>query len=244
MNRKTFIKNTGFAVAGMSLLPPSIVKKKRDAENPYAFVKLSQSPLKYSTQALEPYISAQIMDIHYHKHAAGYLRKTLKAIEKNNLSQKSLFDIITSSMNDDDFLINNLGGHFNHEIFWRSLSKDRSLIVSETFTDRIRSDFGGIEKLQEIFSEAAAGVFGSGWAWIGLDPTTKKLVVTTTPNQDNPLMLKAEHNVLPLVGIDVWEHAYYLQYQNRRKDYIKAYGEILDWGFADTMYQKITKWIR
>ncbi len=242
MNRKDFLKNTGLSLAALGLGTSRLAAQTREATNPYAFINMMQSPLKYSLTGLEPYISGQIMDIHYHKHAAGYLRKLSGYLIDHQIPSDDLYALIRGPIA-EDFLVNNLGGHFNHEIFWRSLSPDKSLAVSAAFSDQIKSDFGGVSELANVFGDAAAKVFGSGWAWLCLEPESRKLIVTTTPNQVNPLMQIAETSAYPLVGIDVWEHAYYLQYQNRRADYIQAYGELLDWGFADTMYHKVVQWI-
>ncbi len=240
MKRKEFLKNSAALGLGFSVLSHTAFGMGTTASNPYSFVQLQQSPLKYGLDGLNGAIDKQIMDLHYNKHAAGYLKKLSGFLAKNEIPGTDLFSLVQGDL-EADFLRNNLGGHFNHEIFWRSMTP-RITSVGMELMQKIEEDFGSWEKMLEAFSTAAATVFGSGWAWLILEASTGKLKIVQSANQNNPLM-KGESNFgYPLVGIDVWEHAYYLQYQNRRKDYIQAFAGIVDWDFADTMYHKILNW--
>ncbi len=240
MNRRNFIKTSGALAAGYSLFGVSAVSAAQ--QNPYSFITLMQSPLKYELDELEPSISKEIMSLHYTKHAAGYLRKLKGFLDENSISQP-LFELIQSNMT-SSFLVNNLGGHFNHEIFWRSMTAPTKTPFSTSFLKKVETDFGSVLKMKEEFDKAAGSVFGSGWAWLCLEPKQKKLIILTSANQNNPLMKSEKTFAYPLIGIDVWEHAYYLQYQNRRAEYISAFENIIDWSFADTMYHKVAAWIK
>ena len=185
--------------------------------------------LPYATNALEPHIDAKTMEIHHDKHHAGYVNNLNAALEKApNLAGKSLDDLVRDINSVPDAIRtavrNNGGGHWNHSMFWQIMSPKGGGEPSGKLADGINKAFGDFTKFQEQFAAAAAGRFGSGWAWLVNDGG--KLSIMSTPNQDNPLM-DGKHAVM---GIDVWEHAYYLNYQNRRADYIKAWWNVVNWG--------------
>ncbi|MGB0931718.1 MAG: superoxide dismutase [Chitinophagales bacterium] len=188
--------------------------------------------MAYSFDALAPNIDAQTMEIHHGKHHAGYVRKLNAAVKGTSFEGKTLEEIVKSvSDKDADIGVrNNGGGHFNHSLFWSVIGPAEASGQPEgQLAEAMNAAFGDVEKFKETFSKASSSVFGSGWAWlcVGAD---KKLFITTTPNQDNPLMTGlVEQAGTPILGIDVWEHAYYLNYQNRRSDYISNFYNVVDW---------------
>jgi Fe-Mn family superoxide dismutase len=188
--------------------------------------------LPYAYDALEPSIDAKTMEIHHTKHHNAYITKVNAAIEGTPLESKSIEDLISdlSAVPDDKrgAVRNNGGGHANHSLFWTVLSASGGS-PSGDLAAAIDSELGGFDKFKEDFSNAAATRFGSGWAWLIVDDSGK-LAVTSTPNQDSPLMKGvAETTGTPILGLDVWEHAYYLHYQNRRPDYVAAFFNVVNW---------------
>jgi len=182
--------------------------------------------LPYAYDALEPHFDAQTMEIHHTKHHAGYVSKLNAAIEGTDLANKSLEDLMLEA-GGNTAVRNNGGGHYNHSLFWSILSGNGGGAPSGALADAINSTFGSLDKLKEEFNSAAATRFGSGWAWLVV--ADGGLKVTSTPNQDNTLMDVAEVKGTPIMGLDVWEHAYYLKYQNKRPDYIAAFWNVVDW---------------
>lgn len=194
--------------------------------------------LPYSFDALEPHIDARTMEIHHDKHHAGYTSKLNAAIEGTPLEGKKIEDILANISSHSSAVRNNGGGFYNHSLFWTIMSPDGG---GEPKADSglgkaIARDFGSFAKFKEEFSDAAGTRFGSGWAWLcaGSDG---KLAVCSTPNQDNPLMDVVECDKTPILGIDVWEHAYYLNYQNRRPDYVSAFFNVIDWSAVEDRYE-------
>jgi len=184
--------------------------------------------LPYPYDALEPHIDATTMKIHHTKHHAGYVNKLNKALEgHSDLQQRDLDDLLGNLSNVPESIRsavrNNGGGHANHSLFWTVMSPEGGGTPTGELAERITHDLGSLENLRDQFSKAATGRFGSGWAWLMVDED--RLVVDSTPNQDSPLM----EGKLPLLGLDVWEHAYYLKYQNRRADYIDAWWNLVNW---------------
>jgi Fe-Mn family superoxide dismutase len=186
--------------------------------------------LPYSHDALEPHIDAQTMEIHHGKHHGGYVSKLNAALEgHSDLAAKSLEDLmrhldaVPESIR--GAVRNNGGGHFNHSLFWTVMSPDGGGAPSGALADAISTQFGAFDAFKEAFANAAATRFGSGWAWL-VAKADGSVAVTSTPNQDNPLM---DGSGIPILGLDVWEHAYYLKYQNRRPDYIAAFWNVVDW---------------
>ncbi len=183
--------------------------------------------LSYSYDALEPHIDSRTMEIHHTKHHAAYTNNLNAAVENSELADKSIEDMMKDISKYPVAVRNNGGGYFNHNLFWEIMSPDGGGEPSGKLADAIKSSFGSFEAFRDEFSKAAATRFGSGWAW--LVKQDDRLVVSSTPNQDNPLMDLAEVKGTPILGLDVWEHAYYLHYQNRRPDYISAFWNVIDW---------------
>jgi len=183
--------------------------------------------LSYDYNALEPYIDAQTMEIHYTKHHGGYTSKLNAAIEGSDLADLSIEDILKNISKHSVGVRNNGGGFYNHKLFWDVMSPNAGGEPTGDLLNAINKDFGSFIKFKELFNNAAATRFGSGWAW--LVNQGGKLVVSSTPNQDNPLMDVAEIKGTPILGLDVWEHAYYLKYQNKRPDYIDAFWNVVNW---------------
>lgn len=183
--------------------------------------------LPYAFDALEPHIDTQTMQIHHGKHHQAYVDNLNKAIAGTENENKSLEELIASAGKISPAVRNNGGGHWNHSFFWKILSANAGGKPSGKLADAINSTFGSFESFQEKFNTAGATRFGSGWAWLILKDG--KLEITSTPNQDNPLMDVAEVKGKPILGVDVWEHAYYLKYQNRRPDYLKAIWNVINW---------------
>ncbi|MBF0719431.1 superoxide dismutase [Staphylococcus sciuri] len=190
--------------------------------------------LPYAYDALEPHIDKETMEIHHTKHHNTYVTKLNDAVKGTDLESKSIEDIVKNlnSVPDDirTAVQNNGGGHYNHSFFWELLTPNASEPSGEV-VDAISSTFGSLDKFKEEFAAAAAGRFGSGWAWLVVD--NGELAIVSTPNQDNPI----SEGKLPILGLDVWEHAYYLNYQNRRPDYINAFWNVVNWDKVNELYQ-------
>ena len=184
--------------------------------------------LPYAFDALEPNIDARTMEIHHDKHHAGYTKKLNAAIEGTDLEGKSIEDILASVSGQSAGVRNNGGGFYNHSLFWAVMGPNGGGNPTGAVATAIDEAFGSYDAFKEAFSKAAATRFGSGWAWLSVG-ADGKLFVSSTPNQDNPLMDVVEERGTPILGIDVWEHAYYLNYQNRRPDYIGAFFNVINW---------------
>ena len=184
--------------------------------------------LPYAFDALEPHIDAKTMEIHHDKHHAAYVTNLNKALEGNPLGEQNIEQLIASLDKVPEAVRtavrNNGGGHANHSLFWTTIGKGKGGEPAGHLAEAIRGQLGGFDKFKEDFTKAAMTRFGSGWAWLSLDPKGK-LVIESTANQDSPIM----HGNTPLVGVDVWEHAYYLLYQNRRVDYLTAFFRVVEW---------------
>lgn len=190
--------------------------------------------LPYAFDALEPHIDARTMEIHHDKHHAGYTNNLNAAIEGTELANASIEEILKTGVG-NPAVRNNGGGYYNHNLFWEVMSPNGGGQPSGELAQAIDEAFGSFESFKDQFSKAAATRFGSGWAW--LIKKDGKLEVTSTPNQDNPLMPVAEVQGTPLLGLDVWEHAYYLNYQNRRPDYINAFFNVVNWGKVAELFK-------
>ena len=191
--------------------------------------------LNYAYDALEPTIDAKTMEIHYTKHHQAYVDNLNKAIEGTDLEGKSLEDLQKIGT-DKPAVRNNGGGHYNHSLFWELLTPGGSKAPVGNVKAEIEK-IGGFEKFKEDFSNAAKTRFGSGWAWL-VKNADGSVVVSSTPNQDNPLMPVADVQGTPILGIDVWEHAYYLKYQNKRPDYVAAFFDVINWDKVEELYNK------
>ena len=185
-------------------------------------------PLPYAFNALEPHIDARTMEIHHGKHHNTYVTNLNNAIAGSDAEKLSIEEICKNISSYPVAVRNNGGGHYNHSLFWTVLSPKGSGAPSGELADAINAAFGSFEEFKTKFNAAATGRFGSGWAWLIKDGSGK-LNITSTPNQDNPLMDVAEAKGTPVLGLDVWEHAYYLNYQNRRPDYINAFWNVVNW---------------
>jgi Fe-Mn family superoxide dismutase len=193
--------------------------------------------LPYPADALEPHIDAQTMQIHHGKHHATYVKNLIEALSKvPEWKTKSLEDLLRNLNNLPEAIRtavrNNGGGHFNHSMFWESLAKDGGGQPTGELAKAMDAKFGSFSQFQQEFTKTAATLFGSGWVWLSLSPT-KEILIESTPNQDSPLMKVCQ----PLLGLDIWEHAYYLKYQNRRAEYIQAFYKIIHWNAVSERYK-------
>jgi len=239
MKKREFIKLTGLAAAGVAMSPiiscgsPESTDKKVPAVAPEKKLSVSEFTLPklgYAFDALQPSIDAKTMEIHHGKHHAGYVRKLNNALkDAKQFASQDLASIMKNVGKDDTGVRNNGGGHFNHSLFWSVMAPGGSNAPSGQLGDAINAAFGSVEEFNKEFFSAAKTRFGSGWAWLSVDKNNK-LFVSSTPNQDNPAMTNiVEQSGTPILGIDVWEHAYYLNYQNKRGDYINAFTELINW---------------
>ena len=193
-------------------------------------------PLPYDFDALEPNIDARTMEIHHDKHHQGYVTKLNAAVEGTDNEGKSLEELLSKVSTLSTAVRNNGGGTWNHSFFWKIMSGDGGGEPSGELAKAIDAKFGSFSAFKDKFKDAAGSRFGSGWAWLIVNGSGE-LAVTSTPNQDNPLMDVAETKGKPVLGLDVWEHAYYLKYQNKRPDYIDAFFNVVDWKAADANYK-------
>ncbi len=189
--------------------------------------KFELPKLDYAYDALEPHIDARTMEIHYTKHHQGYTDKLNSALQDSEHEEKSIEELFSQVSKLSSAIRNNGGGYYNHSLFWKIMSPKGGDKPSGDLADAITRYFGSFDQFKEKFSNAAATRFGSGWAW--LIKSNGELKVTSSPNQDNPLMDVADVKGTPILGLDVWEHAYYLKYQNRRPEYISAFWNVINW---------------
>ena len=241
-SRRNFIKTGGKATLAAGLSASVLSSFARDAQRGvYHFQKentpFTQTPLSYDYKALEPSIDAMTMEIHYTKHAAAYAKNLADACTAENVNTQStsLESVLASVSKYSAKMRNNAGGHYNHELFWKSMKAAGEGKPSGKLATAIDSSFGSFEAFKTQFGDAGKNRFGSGWAWLVVD-ADKKLKIGSTPNQDNPLMDISELKGFPLLGLDVWEHAYYLKYQNKRPDYINAWWNIVNWDFVQKRF--------
>jgi len=192
--------------------------------------------LSYDYSALEPHIDARTMEIHHSKHHNAYVTNLNKAIAGTDMENLSIEHLCKNISKYPVAVRNNGGGHYNHSLFWTIMSHDGGGQPEGELAEAINTELGGFDKFKEAFAAAGTTRFGSGWAWLCLDKEGK-LCVCSTPNQDNPLMDVAEKQGTPLLGMDVWEHAYYLHYQNRRPDYIEAFFNVINWKEVSRRYE-------
>ena len=233
-SRRQFIKQTGkasIAMAGMPLMHTLGVLPINQEIN------FQQIPLPYAYNALEPFIDAMTMEIHHTKHAAGYTKNLNDACvaEKVDVKTTSITSLLASISKYSTKIRNNAGGHYNHELFWQSMQPAPASMPTGSLAKAIEKSFGTFADFQKAFSEAAKNRFGSGWAWLIINEK-KELAICSSANQDNPLMDIAEVKGYPLLGLDVWEHAYYLKYQNKRADYISNWWNLVNWKFVEERY--------
>jgi len=193
------------------------------------------APLPYAYDALEPYIDKMTMEIHYDKHHRAYYNNFMAAIKGTELEQTPLLKIFSTISTQPVAVRNNAGGYWNHEMYWNCMKPNGGGIPNGKLGDAITSTFGSFDDFKKQFTEAGVKRFGSGWVWlvVGKDG---KLFISSTANQDNPLMNNAEQPGTPIFCLDVWEHAYYLKYQNKRGDYINAWWNVVNWDFVQKLY--------
>lgn len=196
--------------------------------------------LPYALNALEPHIDARTMEIHHGKHHAAYVNNLNAALTGTEWEGKSIEELMANISKLAPAVRNNGGGHWNHSMFWTVMSGDGGGMPSGALAEAITTQLGGFDKFKEDFAKAGATRFGSGWAWLCVDKS-KKLCVCSTPNQDNPLMDIADCPGTPILGCDVWEHAYYLHYQNRRPDYLAAFFNVINWTEVNRRYEAAMK---
>jgi len=198
--------------------------------------------LPYAYDALEPSIDKQTMEIHHTKHHQAYVNNLNKALSdlQKTTDKNSLEDICKNVSKYNTAVRNNAGGHYNHSLFWTLMKPAGGGNPAGSLMDAINSTFSSLENFKTTFSDKAKTVFGSGWAWLVVD-SNKKLSIGTTPNQDNPLMDISEFKGTPVLGLDVWEHAYYLKYQNKRPDYISAWWNVVNWDEVSRLYSLVIK---
>jgi superoxide dismutase, Fe-Mn family len=241
MERRKFLKNLGMGVtatviAGKSLAGELTNSTISTMEN---FNTHEFPALPYAYDALEPYIDARTMEIHYDRHHRAYFNNFTAAIKGTNLENSTIEQIFAKVSEAGDAVRNNSGGFYNHFFFWNNLAP-KSAGPSAELSAALIKEFGSFDKFKELFSNSAKTRFGSGWAWLYLT-ADKKLAVGSTPNQDNPLMDVSAIKGTPLLTIDVWEHAYYLKYQNKRADYIDAFWNVVNWDEVSKRYKEAIK---
>jgi Fe-Mn family superoxide dismutase len=239
-NRRKFIIDSAKAGAALylgSTLLSSCSSGAKVSSSKYN-TGFQQDPLPYSYNALSEAIDGTTMEIHYTKHAATYASNLQAAIKDENVNAKSLEEVLSKVSKFSAKMRNNGGGHYNHELFWKVMSPSGGNNPSGKLADAITSSFGSLESFKTQFSDAGKNRFGSGWAWLVVD-NDKKLRIGSTPNQDNPLMDVAEIKGFPILGLDVWEHAYYLRYQNKRPDYITNWWKVVNWKYVQDRYESV-----
>lgn len=241
MERRKFLKNLGMGavatvIAGKSFPGELTNSTLSTMEN---FNTHEFPALPYAYDALEPYIDARTMEIHYDRHHRSYFNNFMAAIKGTSLENKSIEQIFAKVSDAGDAVRNNSGGFYNHVFFWNNLAP-KSTGPSAELSTVLAGEFGSFDKFKELFSNSAKTRFGSGWAWLYLTPA-KKLAVGSTPNQDNPHMDISAIKGTPLLAIDVWEHAYYLKYQNKRADYIDAFWNVVNWEEVSRRYNAAVK---
>lgn len=193
--------------------------------------------LPYAYDALEPHIDARTMEIHHGKHHAGYTSKLNAAIEGTDLEGKDILDILSNLDMSNSTVRNNGGGFYNHSLFWAVMSPNGGGEPTGELADAIKEAYGSFEEFKSKFAAAAGSRFGSGWAWLCVHKGGK-VEVCSTPNQDNPIMPGIGCGGNPILGVDVWEHAYYLNYQNRRPDYVQAFFNVINWDVVSKNYSE------
>ena len=236
MNRRKFARSAGLITLGAATLPLISCKESKKfvaekAAGVQPIFPFALAPLAYAYNALAPSIDEKTMMIHHDKHHAGYVTKLNAALENSEMKSLPLLEILqkVTDSEADTAIRNNADGHFNHQLFWEILTPGGAKMPQGNLASAIDKDLGGFDAFKTQFGEAATKVFGSGWAWLVVDDKGV-LKIVSSPNQDNPLMKSfVEQAGVPVLGIDVWEHAYYLNYQNRRPDYVAAFWNVVNW---------------
>ncbi|MBN2612575.1 MAG: superoxide dismutase [Bacteroidales bacterium] len=239
MDKRTFIKTGALGLGGILALSSFGTGKfaKKIIRQDIPVFKLPDLP--YAYDALEPHIDTETMKLHHLKHHASYTDKFNAALKDAGITGKNAKEILSEVSKYSTAIRDNGGGYFNHKLFWKVMSPDGGGQPEGELLDAINKDFGSFEEFKNKFATAAKTLFGSGWAWLIL--SDGKLKVTTTQNQDSPVMDIAEVKGTPLLMLDVWEHAYYLKYQNRRADYVDAFWNVVNWEFISKKYALLLK---
>ncbi|MBG0860864.1 MAG: superoxide dismutase [Bacteroidales bacterium] len=241
MERRTFLKNLGLGIAATAVSGGSVANELTTSKNITMenFNTHEFPALPYAYNALEPYIDARTMELHYDKHHRTYFNNFTAAIKGTPLENSTIEEIFAKISSAGDAVRNNGGGFYNHVIFWKNLSA-KSNGPSQELSAALAKEFGSFDKFREAFGNSAKTRFGSGWAWLYLT-SDKKLAIGSTPNQDNTLMNVSQIKGTPLLALDVWEHAYYLKYQNRRPEYIDAFWNVVNWEEVSRRYKEALK---
>jgi superoxide dismutase, Fe-Mn family len=247
-NRREFLKNTGKAglAASLSLTVLPSLAEQYNSDNKIQLagddISYTQQPLAYAYNELLPAIDAMTMEIHYTKHAAAYAKNLAEAVaaEGVDTNKTSLMKLLAGISKYSVKMRNNAGGHYNHELFWKTMKATGAATSAPTgsLLKAIEKDFTSVDAFKTQFNDAAKNRFGSGWAWL-VKTNNKKLIIGSTPNQDNPLMGVSELKGYPLLGLDVWEHAYYLKYQNRRPEYIANWWSLVNWDVVQKRFDAV-----
>ncbi|MBW3469273.1 superoxide dismutase [Arthrospiribacter ruber] len=240
-SKATLMLGIGSSAVGSAFLTACGGRNVDFEDKPALSTGFEQTPLAYDYAALEPHIDAMTMEIHYTKHAAAYANNLAEAASEEGVDvSEPLEEVMMNMSKYSTKMRNNGGGHYNHELFWKIMSPDGGGEPSGDLKEAIDGAFGSFDEFKTKFEDEAKGRFGSGWAWLVLD-RNNLLQVGSTPNQDNPLMDLSDFQGIPLMGIDVWEHAYYLNYQNRRPDYVSAFWNVINWDEVSSRYAILTK---
>ncbi|MFM7217585.1 MAG: superoxide dismutase [Bacteroidota bacterium] len=231
-NRRTFIKNSTFAAIG-SMAAFSLANNAWAEESPmqdggHQHLSFELPPLPYAYDALEPHIDKMTMEIHHTKHHQAYVNNLNKALQESHVHAGSLEELLANISHYPAAIRNNGGGHWNHDFFWKLMKSGGGGAPTGKVAEAINQSFGSFDEFKKQLGDAGLKRFGSGWAWLVKSPDGK-LVIGSTPNQDNPLMDVSELKGKPIMGVDVWEHAYYLKYQNKRGDYLAAWWNVVNW---------------
>lgn len=244
-SRRKFISETAragmaavIAVPNAGMLISACTPSKKIQLPPASATGFDQTPLGYEYKALEPVIDAMTMEIHYTRHAAAYSKNLKEAAQAEAVAlQTPLEDVLSKISGYSVKMRNNGGGHYNHELFWKSIQPPADAKPAGKLAAAINENFNSFDAFKNQFTDAAKNRFGSGWAWLVLT-SDKKLKTGSTPNQDNPLMDIADLKGFPVLGLDVWEHAYYLKYQNKRADYIEQWWKVVNWNFIEKRFEQ------
>jgi Fe-Mn family superoxide dismutase len=239
--RRNFIKTTvkggliaGIGISSMGSVLESCSSSKNVSKQSFK-TGFDQKPLPYKYDALENVIDARTMEIHYSKHGAGYSKNLKEAAQQEGAEGRTVEEILSSLSKYSTKMRNNAGGHYNHEMFWQCMRSPKNNNEPKgKLNTAINSQFGSFDNFKNQFGEAAKTRFGSGWAWLYSDNNILK--IGSTPNQDNPLMSLSDIKGFPLLGIDVWEHAYYLKYQNKRADYVDNWWKVVNWDYVEDRF--------
>ncbi len=236
MNKRDFLRTGVLGAAVVAIGSAHSLVQAKPKSNGFTL-----PPLPYANNALEPYIDTRTMEIHHDKHHKAYVGELNEALLGKSEAKLPLEQLLSEKASTNTAVRNHGGGHYNHSLFWKLLSPAKGQSPGKNIADAMVRDFGSFQIFKEKFNAAALARFGSGWAWLILDKN-KKLSITSTANQDNTLMnLPDVAKGFPILGLDVWEHAYYLKYQNERKDYIEAFWNVLNWAYVDKRFNEALK---